>query len=151
MASKSALDTLIELASLATDEAAKRLGNAIKATDKAEKKLALLQQYRDDYSVRFQAKMAQGLSPLNYRNFQAFIEKLDEAIVGQQQLVHEAENGTLREKSAWQASERKRLSYDTLANRATKKATQRDNKRDQKLNDEHAARHERRQEQFKQH
>jgi flagellar FliJ protein len=140
MATQSALDTLIELASLATDEAAKRLGIAIKATDKAEKKLALLQQYRDDYSARFQAKMAQGLSPMHYRNFQAFIEKLDEAIVGQLQLVHEAENGVVREKGAWQASERKRLSYDTLATRAIKKEQQRDNKLEQKTNDEHAAR-----------
>jgi flagellar FliJ protein len=147
MATQSALETLIELASLATDEAAKRLGIAIKATDKAEKKLVLLQQYRDEYSVKFQSKMTQGLTPMHYRNFQAFIEKLDEAIIGQQQLVRDAESGVTREKGAWQASERKRLSYDTLADRASKKELQRDNKREQKLNDEHAAR----QGQFKQH
>jgi flagellar FliJ protein len=146
MATQSALETLIELASLATDEAAKRLGNAIKATDKAEKKLVLLQQYRADYLARFQVKMGQGLTPMHYRNFQAFIEKLDEAIVGQQQLVIDAESGVTREKGAWQASERKRLSYDTLANRASKKESQRENKREQKLSDEHATR----QEQFKQ-
>lgn len=140
MASSSALETLIELATSATDEAAKRLGNAIRATDKAEKKLALLQQYREDYTARFQVKMAQGVSPMNYRNFQAFIEKLDAAIVGQQQLVREAEIGVVTEKGAWQASERKRMSYDTLASRALKEEQLRDNKRDQKLNDEHAAR-----------
>ena len=140
MATPSALETLIELATSATDEAAKRLGNAIRATDKAEKKLALLQQYRADYSARFQAKMAQGVSPMDYRNFQAFIDKLDAAIDGQQQLVKDAENGVVREKGAWQASERKRMSFDTLANRAVKAEQKRDNQRDQKLNDEHAAR-----------
>ena len=140
MATPSALETLIELATSATDEAAKRLGHAIRATDKAEKKLALLEQYRSDYTTRFEAKMAEGVSPMNYRNFQAFIEKLDAAIAGQQQLVKEAENGVVREKGAWQDSERKRMSYDTLANRALKAEQQRDNKRDQKLNDEHAAR-----------
>ena len=140
MATPSALDTLIELATSATDEAAKRLGHAIRATEKAEKKLALLLQYRDDYLVRFEAKMAQGLSPAGYRNFQAFIEKLDAAISGQQQLVREAENGVDREKDAWQASERKRMSYDTLADRAQKKEQRRENRKDQKLNDEHAAR-----------
>jgi flagellar FliJ protein len=140
MATPSALETLIELATSATDEAAKRLGNAIRATDKAEKKLALLQQYRADYSARLQAKMAQGLSPMHYRNFQAFIDKLDAAIDGQQQLVKEAENGVAQEKGVWQASERKRMSFDTLANRAVKAEQKRDNQRDQKLNDEHAAR-----------
>jgi flagellar FliJ protein len=140
MATPSALETLIELATSATDEAAKRLGHAIRATEKAEKKLELLQQYREEYAARFQAKMAQGLSPAGYRNFQAFIEKLDAAISGQQQVVQDAENGVVREKGAWQASERKRMSYDTLADRALKKEQIRENRKDQKLNDEHAAR-----------
>jgi flagellar FliJ protein len=102
--------------------------------------LALLKQYRDDYAARFQAKMGQGVSPMGYRNFQAFIEKLDAAIAGQQQLVQEAEGGVAREKGAWQISERKRMSFGTLANRAMKEEQQRENKKDQKLNDEHAAR-----------
>ncbi len=140
MATPSALETLIELATSATDEAAKRLGHAIRATEKAEKKLELLQQYREEYAARFQAKMAQGLSPAGYRNFQAFIEKLDAAISGQQQVVQDAESGVVREKGAWQASERKRMSYDTLADRAVKKEQLRENRKDQKLNDEHAAR-----------
>lgn len=140
MASKSALDTLIELATVATDEAAKRLGNAIRATDRAEKKLELLQKYRDEYSSRFQSRMAQGVSPMGYRNFQAFIGKLDEAIAGQQQVVDEAEKGVAREKGAWQESERKRMSYGTLANRQLQQELKVENKRDQKLNDEYAAR-----------
>jgi len=141
MATSSALETLIELATTASDEAARRLGNAIRATDKAEKKLALLVQYRDDYSARFQTKMANGgVTPMTFRNFQAFLEKLNEAIDGQQQVVKEAVNGVSRERGNWQANERKRMSYDTLASRELKKEQQRDSKRDQKQNDEFAAR-----------
>jgi len=140
MASKSALDTLIELASAETDEAAKRLGNAIRATDRAEKKLELLQKYRDEYSSRFEAKMAQGVSPMGYRNFQAFIAKLDEAIAGQQQVVQDAEQGVTRERGAWQQSERKRMSYDTLATRQQQQEAKLENRRDQKQNDEFATR-----------
>ncbi|HEX7640983.1 MAG TPA: flagellar export protein FliJ [Burkholderiaceae bacterium] len=140
MASKSALDTLIELATAETDEAAKRLGNAIRATDRAEKKLELLQKYRDEYSSRFEAKMAQGVSPMGYRNFQAFIGKLDEAIAGQQQVVRDAEQGVTRERGVWQDSERKRISYDTLATRQMQQEMKQENRRDQKLNDEYAAR-----------
>jgi flagellar FliJ protein len=140
MASKSALDTLIELATAQTDEAAKRLGNAIRATDRAEKKLELLQKYRDEYCTRFEAKMAQGLSPMGYRNFQAFIGKLDEAIAGQQQVVQDAEQGVMRERGVWQDSERKRMSYDTLATRQLQQELKMENRRDQKQNDEFAAR-----------
>ena len=46
-----------ELSKVLTDEAAKKLGIAIKATNKAEQKLALLQQYRDDYAARLQTKI----------------------------------------------------------------------------------------------
>jgi flagellar FliJ protein len=44
------------------------------------------------------------------------------------------------ERSAWQSSERKRMSYDTLAVRAEKAELQKENKRDQKLMDEFATR-----------
>jgi flagellar export protein FliJ len=45
-----------------------------------------------------------------------------------------------QEKSAWQASERKRMSYSTLNDRADAAALKLENKRDQKQMDEHAAR-----------
>ena len=140
MASNSALETLIELATTQSDEAAKRLGQAIKACEDTEQKLALLLQYRDEYSARFQAGMARGISATGYRNFQLFIEKLDTGITGQQQIVLEAKQRMNDERSAWQASERKRMSYDTLAARAEKVQLQKENKRDQKLMDEHANR-----------
>ena len=44
------------------------------------------------------------------------------------------------EPHAWQASERKRLSYRTLNERAATEALRVENKRDQKQMDEHAAR-----------
>lgn len=140
MAIPSALDTLIELATNETDEAAKRLGNAIRAFDDTEKKLALLLQYRDDYAARFQSNLAVGLTAAGYRNFQLFMDKLDTAISGQQQIVLDAQKRVDSERGAWQASERKRMSYDTLATRAQKEEQQRENRRDQKQTDEIAAR-----------
>jgi len=140
MATSSAIQTLIELATQDTDEAAKRLGQAVRAGDETEQKLALLQQYRADYAARFQASMAAGLSASGYRNFQLFIDKLDQAIAGQEEVVRAAQARVAQERGAWQASERKRMSYDTLATRAQKEQQKQDNRRDQKQNDEHAAR-----------
>lgn len=140
MATPSAIETLIELATNATDEAAKKLGFAIRSGEDAEKKLALLLQYREDYASRFQANLAVGLSAMGYRNFQVFLEKLDHAIAGQQQVVHEAQRRIVDERGNWQANERKRMSYDTLATRAHREALRKETRRDQKLTDEHAAR-----------
>jgi flagellar FliJ protein len=140
MTNISALETLIELATNEADEAAKRLGQAIRATEDTEQKLALLLQYRDDYGARFQSGLSAGITAMGYRNFQTFLEKLDSAIAGQQQIVLDARKRADDERSAWQASERKRMSYGTLATRAQKEELRQENKRDQKLMDEHATR-----------
>lgn len=140
MATNSALETLIELATNQTDEAAKRLGRAVRACEDTEQKLALLMQYRDDYEARLRAGMAAGISAAGYRNFQLFLEKLDTAITGQQQIVDDARKRIVTERSAWQSSERKRMSYDTLATRAQQAQERKELKRDQKLMDEFATR-----------
>lgn len=140
MANPTALDTLIELAQRASDDAAKRLGAALKDVDDAEQKLKMLLGYRDDYAQRLdQAQMA-GITPFAYANFVAFVGKLDNAINGQQEVVKHAKYKSDLEKSAWQESERKRLSYRTLNERAAAEALKVENKRDQKMMDDHAAR-----------
>ena len=140
MASRSQLETLIGLARRETDDAAKRLGAALKMVDDAAQKLQMLTGYRDDYIKRFEATLAAGMTPMAYRNFQAFIDKLDTAISGQQDAVRHAERRAEHEKKTWQESERKRMSYTTLDNRAAEKEQQIEAKRDQKAMDEHAAR-----------
>ncbi len=140
MANTSALDTLIELAQRDSDAAARRLGAALKAVEEAEAKLQMLLGYRDDYANKLdQAQMA-GITPFAYRNFVAFIDKLDNAINGQREVLKHANYRSEQEKKAWQESERKRLSYRTLNERAAAEALRIENKRDQKMMDDHAAR-----------
>jgi flagellar protein FliJ len=140
MATNPALETLIELATNQTDEAAKRLGRAIRVCDDTEQKLALLLQYREDYEARFKTGLANGISAAGYRNFQLFLDKLDTAIAGQQQIVQDAKRRIVDERGAWQSCERKRMSFDTLATRAQQVEQRKENKRDQKLMDEFATR-----------
>jgi len=140
MTPPSALETLIELATKLTDEATRRFGQAVRASEAEEQKLALLKQYREDYAARFQAHRSTGLSATGYRNFQVFLDQLDAAITGQEQVVAHAQCRTEDERSAWQDCERKRISYDTLAARAEKSEQQRSARRDQKQTDEQAAR-----------
>lgn len=140
MATSSALDTLIELATKECDEASKRLGRAIRLTDDAQQKLDMLLQYRDDYAARFQSSLMAGVTATGYRNFQLFLGKLDEAIAGQQRVLQDTQKRAGTARSAWQDSERKRVSYDTLATRALKAKEQKEAKLDQKTTDEFAAR-----------
>jgi flagellar FliJ protein len=140
MATSNALDTLIELATKDSDGAAKELGRRNRLADEAQQKLELLQQFRDDYAKRFEQSMANGLTASSYRNFQLFIDKIDSALAGQQDVVRMARGRIEEAKTAWQGCERKRLSYGTLATRAKNAAAVVASKRDQKQSDEFAAR-----------
>ena len=140
MATPSALDTLIDLANKETDEAAKLLGAALRAGEEADQKLDLLTQYRDDYAARCQSSMATGISTTHFNNFQVFMQKLDHAIAGQQTVVSDAKQRIAQARAAWQACEQKKMSFVTLAGRASKENTRRELRLDQKQNDEHAAR-----------
>lgn len=140
MASTQQLETLIDLARRETDDAAKRLGAALKAVADAEEKLNMLVGYRDEYGRRFDASQQQGITPMAYRNFQAFMEKLDTAIKGQQEVVRHSKARGDQEKQAWQEAERKRMSFSTLRDRAQAQELKKEAKRDQKAMDEHASR-----------
>ena len=140
MANASALETLIDLAQRESDACAKRLGAALKAVDEGEQKLQMLLGYRDDYANKLDAAQMAGITPFAYQNFVAFLGKLDQAIDGQREVLKHARVKADMEKKGWQESERKRLSYRTLNERAALEALALENKRDQKMMDDHAAR-----------
>jgi flagellar FliJ protein len=140
MASTQQLETLIDLARRETDDAAKRLGAALKAAADAEEKLNMLIGYREEYGRRFDVSQQQGITPMAYRNFQAFMEKLDTAIKGQQEVVRHSKARGDQEKQLWQDAERKRMSFSTLRDRAAAQELKKEAKRDQKAMDEHASR-----------
>ena len=140
MANLSALETLIDLAQRESDACAKRLGAALRAVEEAEQKLQMLVGYRQDYADRLDAAQMAGITPFAYQNFVAFLGKLDQAINGQREVIKHARFKADTEKKAWQESERKRLSYRTLNQRAALEALNIENKRDQKMMDDHAAR-----------
>jgi flagellar FliJ protein len=96
--------------------------------------------YRDEYARKLDTAQMDGITPFAYHNFVAFIGKLDHALNGQHEVLKHAQNKATFERTTWQESERKRLSYRTLNERAASEALKVENKRDQKQMDDHAAR-----------
>ena len=140
MATPSALHTLIDLANKETDEAAKQLGIALRVSEEANQKLELLEQYRNDYAARCQSNLASGISTTHFNNFQTFMHKLDDAIAGQLKVVSDVKARAMQARAAWIICEQKKMSFVTLAERASKENLRREHWRDQKQNDEYAAR-----------
>ncbi len=137
-----ALLTLIEIASKASQKAAENLSAANHQFQEGQKNLMLLMNYRKDYEVKFESSLKTGgVSSESYLNFQSFLKKIEEAILGQQNTMANFKKEVDFHRKCWQENERKKLSYGVLVANSHKKAQHLALKRDQKLMDEHAARH----------
>ena len=139
-ASSSVLTTLRELAEKETDQAAEKLVQLNKQLEDASTKLAMLKDYRNDYMNKLSRDLQAGMDAQSYQNFQNFIRKLDEAINGQQDMVEHAKARVAAQREVWQECQKKKLSFEVLAERSEKKLHQQELKRDQKMMDEHAMR-----------
>lgn len=140
MAHPSVIETLVDLSTKQSEEAAKRLGEAIRLSEQAQQKLNLLESYREEYVAQLQHKLRQGLTVADHLNFLGFIKNLDLAVEQQTRALAASRLGVESQRSHWQLCERKRLSFDTLVQRAQQGALHKENKREQKQTDEQAAR-----------
>ncbi|MCB1914300.1 MAG: flagellar export protein FliJ [Rhodocyclaceae bacterium] len=133
------LQKLLDLAHERTDDAARRLGELIGAEQEDDRKLALLRQYRDEYQARFMSVAREGIGPDAWRNFSAFIGRLDEAIEQQERIVAEARDRTVAGQQAWIAERNRMKAFDALSQRHEKQQARKEARHDQHLTDEHAA------------
>lgn len=139
MARPSTLHQLVDLAQKKTDVAARNLALLNVSSLDAEHKLRLLLTYRDDYYTRFQETAGNGIDQTAWRNFHAFMAKLDAAIAEQRQAVMDSKRGVQSGQSAWQSEQRRLKSYDTLVQRGQRAEAALSAKREQREQDEHAA------------
>ncbi len=140
MAKPFALQTVLDLMQRRADEATQQLARLIAAEQDAKTKLQLLADYREEYARRFQASAQEGLTPQQWRNFQDFLARLDDAIAQQRDVVARSRNNTVAGQQAWQAQQVKLKAMDTLSSRHQQSETRKELRQEQKLVDEIAAR-----------
>ena len=95
MAKPFALQTVLDLMQRRADEATQQLARLIAAEQDAKTKLQLLADYREEYARRFQASAQEGLTPQQWRNFQDFLARLDDAIAQQRDVVARSQSNTV--------------------------------------------------------
>ena len=134
------LQPLLDLASTRTDEAARRLGELVAAERDVEQKLKMLEDYRTEYHERFVQAARDGLSADAWRNYGAFIAKLDDAIAAQRKVVEQSRARTAEGQQAWLTQRTKLKAFDTLAQRHQQTVARSEARQEQKQSDEHAAR-----------
>lgn len=139
MATPDSLRLLLDHAHKQTDDAAINLGKLNLKQQEAEKTLQLLVEYRANYQSQFMESAGSGISPAEWRNFKAFICKLDTAIQAQQKLVTMTQQHTEAGSTQYHAHRQKLKSYDTLSQRAELHHQARLQKQEQRQLDEHTA------------
>lgn len=90
-----------QLASDKERKAAAALGDALRVREEAERRLGELRQYHAEYMERFRATVAAGATAATFRDYQTFLDKLEQAIKEQQDVVNRAEAQCARSKDAW--------------------------------------------------
>jgi len=133
------LRTLLELSQARVDDATKQLGLLLASEQEGEQKLLLLTRYRDEYHARFLEAAKAGLDPEQWRNFLAFLGRLDEAISQQQACVASSKQRTADGQKAWHDERNRLRAYDTLSQRFRMAELRAEVKAEQRLSDEHVA------------
>jgi flagellar protein FliJ len=138
--SASVLNTLFEQASEVLDAAARKVVEANKEHEGECAKLEMLQGYRQDYVVNLTKLMSRGVTKEMHQNYQNFLGKLDQAIVGQEEMVVMASYRLETQREILQEAQRKKKSFEILLDRQQREQHQKTLKREQKLMDEFASR-----------
>lgn len=89
---------------VATDrerKAASALGKSLKTRQEAEHRLGELRAYHAEYLERYRSATLNGLSAAQLRDYQVFIDKLEQAIVQQEQITVEAQSLSDTSKNQW--------------------------------------------------
>ena len=140
MAKPFSLQTVLELMQLRADEATRQLARLIANERDAKSKLDMLAQYRDEYATRFKPAAQSGITQREWHNYQEFLNRLDEAIAAQQQMVAVQAKNTAAGQALWQQQRKKLKAIDTLSERHFSSEYALEQKREQKTQDEFAAR-----------
>ena len=135
------MQPLVHLAHQQNDDATRKFGQLIQQQQAAQTKLHTLEQYREDYQMRLQQDIQNGINQINLRNFQNFIRRLDEAVTQQRNALEQISRAIQAGRSELENAQRKMRSFDTLAQRHIEKEKKLEGKLEQRQQDEHTGRH----------
>lgn len=138
--SKFPLQSVLDLSHMKLDEATKRLGELIADQQQTAERVELLVRYRDEYQARFLAAAREGLGREQWRNYQAFLDRLDVAIAQAQQMAARSRQMMAEGQQDWLQKKGRVQAFDTLAQRHDARVNYAEGRQEQKDLDEHASR-----------
>jgi len=131
---------LLRLAGEKLDAAAERMRRAQAQHNGAESKQRQLHEFLSEYQSRLKNGGVRGMGIDQWRDFQHFLRRLQEAVEIQQGEVERCLQRFLLERQAWQNERRQLKAYEKLMERERERESRAEAKRAQKMTDEFASR-----------
>ncbi len=129
------------------DIKAKQEKNALEILGAVQKKLVAMQaqveglrNYRQEYQDRFEQLGSRGVNVAQLLEFRSFIDKLDQAIVGQEQQLSSIEAELKAKRKLWEELHNKTQSLQKVCDSAVVAEMKQEAKREQLEQDERASR-----------
>ena len=147
MARKSSqrLQTLLKLAELKEQQAARQLGEANGRLEQAQRQSSQLVQYRDEYQGQYLARTgAQSFNRRDLLNYQGFFQQLEHVQEQQQRVIEQRDDERGQARAAWLDLYSRRLLLQRVRERRLQREQQEADKKQQRELDDRAARRERR-------
>lgn len=133
-------DFLLELAIDEREESAKHLQSSQASLLAAQAKMAQIDAYRGEYRSRLTSNGYGGMTVMQWRDFQLFLAKLDEAAAQQMLQVTNLERRYQQSRLDWQEREKKVKGFEMLKARHLADEQRYEGVREQKMLDEFNAR-----------
>jgi flagellar protein FliJ len=135
MKKNSSLPLLVSLARNHSEKAQHRLRLILASVNRGEQKLSTLKTFLAEYQKQMLESTSQGMEISALHNYRMFLAKLSHAVQQQTEEIHSLHNNLDTAQKQWQSQERKRLSFETLQERADKQQEQDEAYQEQKLLD----------------
>lgn len=130
------LRPVVRLAQQRERDAARQLGNDLRQVEQEQKQLDSLIEYRDQYAADYQSAGREGLSAIQLRDYQLFLQRLDSAIMQQQQKLMACRRYCEQSQAEWQHKHGRSKMIDKLVeNRRQAEDRLRDEQEQRELDD----------------
>ncbi|SFT55806.1 flagellar export protein FliJ [Halomonas saccharevitans] len=133
---RTSLDTLVELAREARDQAGQTLAGEQRTSSQVSQQLDSLHRYRQEYAEKLNAAVRDGIDPATMRNYQQFLASLDDALGRARQALAAQQQRVERTRQHWQQQQQRLSSYDTLAERREAVRRRDEQRREQHVSDD---------------
>ncbi len=134
------IKTIVEIKAAQEKSALEVLGVAQRKLQSMQEQIDGLKNYRKEYQDRFDQLGIKGVNVTQLLEFRSFIDKLDKAIIGQEQVLRSIEAEVMAKRKGWEELHHKTQSLQKVCDSALVVEMKQEAKREQQEQDERASR-----------